>query len=256
MLSKGRILQLCCIFPATFLNHAGVSAKGLEITVVNASNVGVVSVIVARKDNTEIAVGTTLPNGKLPPNDYKCDNDRNLVARPIDKNYFDSFPEPCSTPQTFLLMSRKTADGGFAFDNFTKAILFSDGSKGQLHLKPTISVNLRAVLADSNTNSVNENCEINYSVKVEKQVFRLNENIWKNTLTADQNVSDVVALDGILNDDPNVKIMSPFRFLVNSKCAESETKIVDLASQLENHVKDAIATNKIYPTALETGPAN
>ena len=86
-------------------------SDGLVITVINEKHLGVVSSIIAKHDTEETIVGTTLPSGRLPSNKYKCSEDRSLIARPLDRSYFESPPAPCESPQNFLvpLELRQTA---------------------------------------------------------------------------------------------------------------------------------------------------
>jgi hypothetical protein len=223
------------------------SAEGLDITVVNTKNVGVLSVIVATKNGEEITVGTTSQSGKLLQNRYKCDSDRNLVAKPIDKNYYQSFPAPCLSPQKLLVMSRVTSAGNFSFYNFTKDVAFKDGTKGQITLNPSLTIYLRDVpTLQADNNQQKEGCEVNFDVKMEKQVFQLKEDEWTSVVKADENLSGFITSDnlgekikGRVFFDSNY----PNRIILNDPCSKSAEKIVNIKAVVEAHIKDKISSD-------------
>ena len=227
-------------------------ADGLDITVVNVENVGVVSEIVAMKGNDEkggAIVGTTLPSGKLPANNYKCDSDHNLIARPLDSNYFHSFPAPCSSPHTFLVMSRVTTTGDLAFYNFGEIFVFANGTKGQFSLKPTINVNLRAILTENkDTHAPIEGCAVNYNVKAERQLFQFTQNEWNNVEKTNLTLNDFVDTSSIGKANPDAKPVKdsshPLEFILPDACNKSASQIVRLTNAMQDQVKDAVYANK------------
>jgi hypothetical protein len=112
---------------ASSISTQSIAGSGQNIIVLDEKSNGVESQIYAEKDSGELKVGTTDHNGKFTDKNYQCGNDRNLVAKPIDKTYFDSPREPCVSPQKLLVGSRLTPKGNLAFGGFSKTFLTAAG---------------------------------------------------------------------------------------------------------------------------------
>jgi hypothetical protein len=175
-------------------------AAGLLLKVVDQKKQGVPSVIVAQKEAQEIVIGDTDSNGQLVDSEYKCDNDRNLLAHPKDRNYFDSIPEPCKSPQTILVIARTTPKGETAFANWGSVFVLADGSQTQVQVNftPHVKKSARPVFVWSDTtNGFQDKCKVNYDLTVNKTISHLNNGNWNTISTVDAPLSTIIDLKGI-----------------------------------------------------------
>jgi hypothetical protein len=144
VISSASIGAAVCIFSAI---EARAASNGLLVTVVNKGDQGVESEIYARSNTSELKVGTTDLHGKLSDSSYQCSGDKNLIAKPVDRTYFDSPLEPCKSPQKILVISRLTPKGTFAFDGVVLPFLDTKGKSAVVSYSATLQTTMRDVKA-------------------------------------------------------------------------------------------------------------
>lgn len=128
---------------ATLAGQSAPAASGLLITVVNMGDQGVESEIYSRAGGFDLKVGTTDLSGKFYDHSYRCSEDKNLVAKPVDRTYFDSALEPCKSPQKILVTPRLTPKGFLAFDGFSESFLTAHGKSGVVSYGATLQTQSR-----------------------------------------------------------------------------------------------------------------
>jgi hypothetical protein len=237
---KSKVISTALIFFSFALGAPVAAADGLVVSVVNEKNIGVVSNIVAKKDNNEVIIGTTTPSGALPANKFKSDSDHNLIAKPVSGEYFDSAPASCSSPKKFLVISRMTPKGEMAFFNLSQEIALKDGGVGQFSLKPTIKVHALDKTLE-NTDQLKEGlCELDYDVNVEKQVFEFKNDGWYNVDYSEVPAASLVSMNNIragVKDVEGIHYVShPLRFTINKKCDDA----TDVISAMEATIKSQV----------------
>lgn len=213
-------------------------SDGLVITVINEKHLGVVSSIIAKHDTEETIVGTTLPSGRLPSNKYKCSEDRSLIARPLDRSYFESPPAPCESPQNFLVTSRITPNGDVAFANVAHIILFSDGNVGQYNLKSSIKP---VIMAEK------DHCVVSYDIQVEKGVFKYINNDWVKTSASEEPAQLTTNDNSKLVEEFEKKGISvitkePFpKLAIDKNCDSSSEELSFIQNSFESTIKRYLA---------------
>jgi hypothetical protein len=189
--------------------ESSIAGNGLNLEVVDEKSNGIQSQIYAEKDATELIIGTTDHNGKLTDKNYQCGGDRNLLAKPIHRNYFDSPLRPCISPQKRLVSSRLTPNGRLAFSGFSKSFATKSGDVGQVTYKAAIETveydGVDAAIAGWKANTATSKeaaknlfagskCVFDFNVDVSKSKFLLLGDKWKEVGVVDEPASDLMLL--------------------------------------------------------------
>jgi hypothetical protein len=157
------------------------------------------SEIFVKKEANEYKIGRTSNNGSYLNRLYKCSDDKNLIAKPVDKTYFNSSAEPCKSPQTLWVISRKTPKGKLAFSNFMRAFEYADGTLGQISYKSALDVSETespVILAGKHpTNDNRIGCKIEYNLTLNKSKLKLTPNGWETIAQSSQPANEVVEID-------------------------------------------------------------
>lgn len=249
-------------------------AAGLLLKVVDQNKQGVPSVIVAQKEEKEIIIGDTDSNGQLIDTDYKCDNDRNLLAHPKDRNYFDSIPEPCKSPQTILVLARTTPKGELAFANWGSVFVLADGSQRQVNFTPHVTKNAHPVFVWSdNSNNFQDKFKVKYDLTVNKTISQLKNGDWNTISAVEAPLSTIIDVRGIsatglrslLNERKNSgtssipvvigdKSGSGIEFLLDENCDQTSDTTMKIDGFINNDLAKYINSGNFNKMAVFESP--
>jgi hypothetical protein len=249
-----RIAALMLLFAAgnpTESSYGG----GLRVSVVDKNSNGVQSEIYAESNNIDLKIGTTDLRGQFFDNDYRCNSDRNLIAKPIDRTYFDSPPQPCKSPEKLLVISRLTPNGKLAFGGLSRSFKSSSGDVGQATYALTIEMtafdDVDKALSGKNISQEGKNgwldvkCAFNYKVDARKSQYVLKEDKWEQVEESSEPANKLVALNisKRLARDPNaeslaaVALRTDTGFIVGTK--ETCNQAREAADKLQGSVEKA-----------------
>jgi hypothetical protein len=198
-MNKARFVVIWLALFAAEVSYGG--GGGLRVSVVDKNSNGVQSEIYAESNNTaDLKIGTTDLQGKFFDNAYRCNSDRNLIAKPIDRTYFDSPPQPCRSPEQLLVISRLTPNGRLAFGGFSRSFKNVAGDMGQINYAATIETTaLDNVDKTSSANNLSTHgktwCAFEYRVDANKSKFIFDRNKWKQVEEMNEPVSKLTGLD-------------------------------------------------------------
>lgn len=183
--------------------HGG--SSGLRVSVVDKNSNGVQSEIYAESGTFELKIGTTDSHGQFFDNDYRCNGDRDLIAKPIDRTYFDSPAQPCKSPEKLLVISRLAPNGHLAFGGFSRSFKSSSGNIGQVNYAATIETTAfndireaggsAGIQSDSDRKS---ECAFAYKIDGNKSKFLFKEGKWEQVEEVNEPANKLVILS--MND--------------------------------------------------------
>ncbi len=253
-------IMMTLVATAEVLAWAGsgpsIAGGGLQLVVEDEKSKGVESEIYAMKDAFELRIGRTDLGGKFTDNNYQCSNDRNLIAKPFDRTYFDSPPQPCRSPQKLLVISRLTPKGNLAFGGFSKSFVTGNGDVGQVAYKATIETvefnSIAAALSGRRTDPelpkgkpAGISCAFDYKIDVHKSRFVLFADNWEETSNSVEPAknwilvqkNDIKRYAGIktLSEDNNILTTeNGFILLTKAPCVDARQTAKDLAQYIEH----------------------
>jgi hypothetical protein len=204
-MNKGNTKKLLLsLFVAGIAFESSYGASGLRLSVVDKNSKGVQSEIYAESNNIELKIGITDLSGQFFDTGYRCNSDRNLIAKPVDRTYFDSPPQPCKSPEKLLVISRLTPNGHLAFGGFSRPFKSSRGDIGQATYAVTIetaelddvakAVGGKNLSVEDKNEWLDAKCALDYKVYANKSKFVLKEDNWQQVEESSEPASKLVLL--------------------------------------------------------------